>query len=263
MPQAASFNVIIPSRFAASRLPGKPLRSIAGRSMIARVWDRAILAGANDVIVATDDARIVDEVESCGGNAMLTSTEHASGTDRLAEVVARLGWNDEIVVVNLQGDEPCIPVALITQVASALVDAPDAGIATMATPINSGEELFNDNAVKVVMDEQGMASYFSRAPIPWVRGVFRPGEVPETLPEGHTFLRHIGMYAYRAGVLTKMAAHPQSTNEKSESLEQLRAMAMGIGVHVGVITEPPPPGVDTQSDLDRARRFFSDEQVSE
>lgn len=255
---ATSFKVIIPSRFAASRLPGKPLKSIAGRSMVARVWDRGMASGAEEVVVATDDERIVEEMERHGGVAMLTSSDHVSGTDRLAEVVARLGWSEDTVVVNLQGDEPCIPVELITEVAHALVANPEAGIATMAAPISTAEELFNDNAVKVVLDEVGMASYFSRAPIPWVRGVFKPGELPSTLPTEPRFLRHIGMYAYRAGVLGRMAATPQSENEKAESLEQLRAMAIGIRIHVTVIDEAPPPGVDTQEDLDNASQYFSE-----
>lgn len=259
MSESIAFNVIIPSRFAASRLPGKPLKSIRGRSMIARVWDQAIASGAGEVVVATDDQRIVDEVESCGGVAMLTSRDHASGTDRLSEVVTRLGWSDDTVVVNLQGDEPCVPVELLTLVASALVAKPDAGIATVATPIACPSELFNDNAVKVVLDDDGIASYFSRAPIPWVRGLFRMGQVPTELPKEHSFLRHIGMYAYRARVLGQIAQHHQSPNEVAESLEQLRAMAIGIRIHVSVVDEAPPAGVDTQEDLERACAFFSEE----
>jgi len=252
------FNVIIPSRFAASRLPGKPLKSIAGRSMVARVWDVGIASGAQEVIVATDDERIVREIENCGGRAVLTRADHASGTDRLAEVVTGLEWSDDTVVVNLQGDEPCLPVSLLQEVASSLVSAPEAGISTMATPISSPSELFNDNAVKVVLDELGMASYFSRAPIPWVRGVFHSGEISKVLPKDVSFLRHIGMYAYRAGVLKAMAAHPQSSNEMAESLEQLRAMAMGIQIAVSVIAQAPPAGVDTQDDLERATEYFSE-----
>tara|TARA_R110002096_G_scaffold16898_15_gene58238 strand:+ start:13026 stop:13802 length:777 start_codon:yes stop_codon:yes gene_type:complete len=253
---ATPFIIVIPSRYAASRLPGKPLLPIAGRSMIARVWDRAIASGADQVVVATDDERIVAEIESCGGRAMMTSAAHASGTDRLAEVTTRLGLSDETIVVNLQGDEPCIPVALLGHVAAALDRHASAGIATMATPIVNSEELFSDNAVKVVLDEAGMASYFSRAPIPWVRGSFLPGQVSATLPQDTTFLRHIGMYAYRAGVLGRMAAQPQTQAEKAESLEQLRALAMGIRIHVTVVDEAPPPGVDTQDDLERACREF-------
>ncbi len=253
----SGFHIVIPSRFAASRLPGKPLRSIAGRSMIARVWDRAMESGADEVIVATDDERIVAEVERCGGKAMMTRPDHQSGTDRLAEVARALGWSDDTIVVNLQGDEPCVPATLLAQIASALDTTKEAGIATMATPIHTAAELFNDNAVKVVLDGEGMASYFSRAPIPWVRGAFAPGEIPTNLPDGHTFLRHIGMYAYRAGVLRQMANQAQSSHEKTESLEQLRALAMGIEIAVKVVSGAPPPGVDTAQDLERATRYFS------
>ena len=253
----AGFTVVIPSRFAASRLPGKPLRLIAGRTMVARVWDRAMESGADEVIVAADDRRIVDEIERVGGTAMLTSTEHVSGTDRLAEVAARKGWSDDTVVVNLQGDEPCIPVESIRMVAGALVTNAGAGIATMATPIQTAEELFNDNAVKVVMANSGMALYFSRAPIPWVRGLFQPAQVPDALPKSPLFYRHLGIYAYRAGVLTRLSSEPQSACEKAESLEQLRAMSMGISIHVSTTSEPPPPGVDTEADLARAEAHFA------
>lgn len=225
--------------------------------MIARVWDRAMASGAEEVIVATDDERIVAEVEACGGVAMMTSLDHASGTDRLAEVATTLGWAEDVVVVNLQGDEPCIPVTLIQDVAAALTAHDQAGIATMATPISEAAELFNDNAVKVVLDNAGVASYFSRAPIPWVRGLFRPGALPESLPADTTFLRHIGMYAYRAGVLKRMAGHAQAECERAESLEQLRALAMGIGIHVTIIAEAPTPGVDTEEDLLRAEQEFN------
>lgn len=225
--------------------------------MIARVWDRAMASSAEEVVVATDDERIVAEVERCGGQAMMTSADHACGTDRLAEVVDTLGWPKETVVVNLQGDEPCIPVELIDKVAQALLDCPEAGIATMATGITEPEELFSTNAVKVVLNEKGMASYFSRAPIPWVRSHFKLGSVPESLPSEPTFLRHLGMYAYRAGVLQNLASHQPSPCEQAESLEQLRALAMGISIHVSCIANAPAPGVDTEEDLARAEREFS------
>lgn len=253
----ADFHIVIPSRFAASRLPGKPLRQIAGRTMVARVWDRAMASGANQVLVAADDTRIVDEIERCGGVAMLTSQEHASGTDRLAEVARRLRWSDDTIVVNLQGDEPCIPEGLSSELAACLLANPSASIATMATPIYTAEELFSDNAVKVVISDAGKALYFSRAPVPWVRGHFRPGERPAQLPTGYSFYRHIGMYAYRAGVLQQLAAQPQAAIERAESLEQLRAMAMGVDIHVRIIDEAPPPGVDTEADLAAAEKFFA------
>ncbi len=226
--------------------------------MVARVWDRAIASGATEVIVATDDERIAREVKACGGVALMTSEDHASGTDRLAEVATTMNWSDETLVVNLQGDEPCIPVALLQQVAAALSEHESAGIATMATPITTAAELFSESAVKVVTDEAGMAHYFSRAPIPWVRGVFVPGTVPTSLPEGHRFLRHIGIYAYRTGVLKRVAAHEQAASERAESLEQLRALSMGIGIHVTTIAEAPTPGVDTEEDLQRVQSEFSE-----
>ncbi len=227
--------------------------------MVARVWDQAMASGATEVVVATDDERIVREIESQGGKALMTSPTHRSGTDRLAEVASTLGWSDETIVVNLQGDEPCIPVELLSEVASALNDNADAAIATMATPIHSSEELFNENAVKVVLDESGMALYFSRAPIPWHRGIFSMGAAQGALPAGTRFLRHIGMYAYRASALRNIAAPPPDALEEAESLEQLRALAMGLRIHVSVVAEPPPPGVDTASDLERARRVFEGE----
>ncbi len=251
------FKVVIPARYAASRLPGKPLREIAGRSMIARVWDRGIASGASEVIVATDDQRIVDEIARQGGTAVMTSPDHPSGTDRLAEVAALRGWSGDTIVVNLQGDEPCIPVVLLAEVASALATHSEAGVATMATEIHEAAELFSDSAVKVVLSESGMAHYFSRAPIPWVRGVFSPGVIPTSLPKGTVFLRHIGMYAYRASVLEQIAAHKPVPCERAESLEQLRGMAMGIGIHVSVIAEAPAPGVDTEADLARAELEFA------
>lgn len=257
MSSPLAFKVVIPARFASTRLPGKPLRAIAGRSMIARVWDRANASGADEVLVATDDERIVAEVERCGGRALMTSPDHLSGSDRLAEVVRAQRWPDDTVVVNLQGDEPCLPVELVSQVARALADS-DAGIATLATPIRDPDELFSASAVKVVCDEQNRALYFSRAPIPWVRSSFAWGEIPAELPADVVFLRHIGMYAYRAGALLQIADHAPAASETAESLEQLRALAMGIAIQVEPIEEAPPPGVDTEADLVAASEFFSE-----
>jgi 3-deoxy-manno-octulosonate cytidylyltransferase (CMP-KDO synthetase) len=244
--------VVIPARHASSRLPGKPLRLIAGRPMIEHVWHNAARAGAREVLVATDDQRIVQAVENFGGRALMTSAEHASGTDRLAEVAARLAWPDDTIVVNLQGDEPAIPGELLRQTAAALHAHPEAGIATLATPIHTARDLFDENVVKVVLDEAGLACYFSRAPIPWVRGAFAggAGAVP-ALPEGVPFLRHIGIYAYRAGTLRRVAAEPGRAVERAESLEQLRALALGIRIHVSVIERAPGHGVDTEEDLAR------------
>jgi 3-deoxy-manno-octulosonate cytidylyltransferase (CMP-KDO synthetase) len=181
----------------------------------------------------------------------MTSPTHASGTDRLAEVARRRGWSDDAVVVNLQGDEPRMPGEAIRRCVAALASAPDAGIATLAAPITSPEELFDPNAVKVVLDQAGRARTFSRAPIPWVRASFRPGEVPRALPGGVRFLRHLGLYAYRVAELLRVSAAPPDPYEVAESLEQLRAVAMGIPIAVAVLDRAPGPGVDTEADLAR------------
>ncbi len=245
------FCVVIPARHGSSRLPGKPLRLIAGKPMIEHVWHNATRSGAREVLVATDDERIFDAVERFGGRALMTSADHASGTDRLAEVASRLQWSDDTIVVNLQGDEPCIPGELLRQPAGALHEHPAAGIATLATPIRHVRDLFDENVVKVVFDEAGMACYFSRAPIPWVRGVLTAGPSLQSLPDGTAFSRHIGIYAYRAGTLRRVAAAPSSAIERAESLEQLRALALGIRIHVSVIEHAPGFGVDTEDDIAR------------
>ena len=258
-PDALAFRVVIPARHASQRLPGKPLLPIAGRPMIEHVWRNAIESGAEEVLVATDDARIAAAVEGFGGRALMTSPDHASGTDRLAEVAQRLGWAGDDVVVNLQGDEPCVPGALLRQVAAALHARPAAGIATVATPITEARELFDANAVKVVLDDHGMASYFSRAPIPWVRGLFDgalAGDVP-SLPADVPFLRHLGIYGYRAATLGRVAAAPGRASERAEALEQLRALALGIRIHVSVIAQAPGPGVDTEADLAHVERVLA------
>jgi 3-deoxy-manno-octulosonate cytidylyltransferase (CMP-KDO synthetase) len=246
-----SFVVVIPSRYAASRLPGKPLREIAGRPMIAHVIDRGRESGASEVLVATDDERIASVVASQGAEAIMTSADHRSGTDRIAEVAEARRWPDDTVVVNLQGDEPCIEPELVRLVARSLQENSSAGISTVATPIRAVDELFDPNVVKVVVNSLGLARYFSRAPIPWVRGEFDGGK-PDSLPSGPTFLRHIGLYGYRVGDLLRLAKAAPASVEQAESLEQLRALDMGIEISVSVIAESPGPGVDTEEDLARA-----------
>ncbi|WP_428265180.1 3-deoxy-manno-octulosonate cytidylyltransferase [Haliangium sp.] len=249
------FHVIIPARYGSSRLPGKPLRLLAGRPMIEWVWHNAVDAGAREVLVATDDARIEAAVTSFGGRAVMTSPDHLSGTDRLAEAVALQGWPDETIIVNLQGDEPCVPGALLRHVAEALHRRPGVGIATVATPITTAPELFDPNVVKVVVDDAGMARYFSRAPIPWVRDAFSdPAARVGPLPAGAQFLRHLGIYVYRAGTLARLAATPPHPLERAESLEQLRALAIGVDIHVSIIDQAPGHGVDTADDLERVAR---------
>lgn len=250
------FDVVIPARYGAKRLPGKPLRELAGRSLIAHVWEHAVEAGAKRVLVATDDQRILSAVESFGGQAVMTSPTCESGTDRVAEVIERFDWPADRIVLNLQGDEPLIPGDLMRQVVQALGEHEDAGIATLATAITSARELFDPNVVKVVLDNRDMASYFSRAPIPWHRDAF--SESRDVLPPETPFLRHIGLYAYRAGAVRRLAAEPRCPSERAESLEQLRALALGIPVHVTVVPDAPPHGVDSEADLERVARWLRD-----
>ena len=248
---AGPFRVVIPSRYGARRLPGKPLRLLAGRPMIEHVLRRALESGAASVIVATDDERIREVVRGVGGEAWMTAPTHASGTDRLAEVAARANWPDDEIVVNLQGDEPCMPPAALQRGAALLEQRPEAGIATCATAIVDAADLFDLAVVKVVVDDTGMARWFSRAPLPWVRDRFEAGAHPVELPSGVPFLRHLGLYAYRVRVLRRLAATPPHPHELAESLEQLRALCLGIGIGVAVLVEPVGHGVDTEDDLRR------------
>lgn len=242
------FVVAIPARYGASRLPGKPLRLIAGEPMVVHVARRALAAGARQVVVATDDARIAEAVKEYPLTVCLTRADHPSGTDRLAECAEQLAWPDELIVVNLQGDEPFAPVEGIREVARVLNDSA-APMATLAAPIADSETFFDPNAVKLVADAQGHALYFSRAPIPWQRDRFqrdRLGALP--VPA----LRHIGIYAYRAGFLRRFTALPPGRLEALEALEQLRVLEAGHRIAVGLTPVPFPPGVDTEADLERA-----------
>ena len=245
-----SFYTVIPARYASSRLPGKPLLDIAGKPMIQHVHERAIEAGAKDVVVATDDQRIIDVVSLFGGKAVMTSQNHASGMDRLAEVVDIMGWADDEIIVNLQGDEPLMEPKLLRLVAENLQKHKEVGIATLATPITNREELFNPNVVKVVSDKTGRAMYFSRAPIPWVRGDYDQSDRIELLVEINPY-RHLGLYAYRIHALKRMSSCEPCGIEMAESLEQLRALWNGIGIHVGIIDRAPGHGVDTEEDYQR------------
>ncbi|WP_444999328.1 3-deoxy-manno-octulosonate cytidylyltransferase [Halomonas mongoliensis] len=244
------FIAVIPARFASSRLPGKPLAEIAGRPMVAHVWQRACESRAGRVVVATDDARIEAAMVAEGAEVVMTRADHPSGTDRLAEVAERLGLAADAVLVNVQGDEPLIPPTLIDQVADRLFDDREASIATLAEPISDVETLFNPNVVKVVRALSGRALYFSRAPIPWDRDAFAAR--PELL-ETDAWLRHIGLYAYRAGFLAEYRDWVPSPLERLEQLEQLRALHHGHGIQVALAREPHPAGVDTAEDLARVR----------
>ncbi|MBN6151155.1 3-deoxy-manno-octulosonate cytidylyltransferase [Xanthomonas sp. AmX2] len=245
----APFIVAIPARYAASRLPGKPLRLLGGEPLVLHVARRALQAGAREVWVAADDARIAEAVSGLDGvQVALTSPAHASGTDRLAECADIAGWADDTVVVNLQGDEPFAPADGIRAVATTLADS-GAEMATLATPVESAQTLFDPNVVKLVRSAPGDALYFSRAPIPWHRDAFAASR--EQLPPG-PWLRHIGIYAYRAGFLRRFAAMPPGQLEQIESLEQLRVMEAGFRIAVALSPSPFPPGVDTPEDLTRA-----------
>lgn len=254
------FRIVIPARHSSSRLPGKPLLDICGKPMVLRVLDRALEAGADEVWVATDHQGIADVVERAGGKVILTAADHPSGTDRLAEVATRLGWADDDVVVNVQGDEPLIPPLLIGAAAAALADDAEAAIATACHPLETAEEFFNPNVVKVVLDARGRALYFSRAPIPWARDAFATDR--KVLPAGLPAFRHIGLYAYRAGFLKRYSGLAPSPLEQWEALEQLRAMAHGFPIQVMVLDHAPPAGVDTAEDLERVRRAFDLAEVS-
>ena len=247
------FVVAIPARFDASRLPGKPLRLLAGEPLVLHVARRALAAGAREVWVAADDERIVRALDGSGVQVALTAKSHASGTDRLAECADIAGWADDTIVVNLQGDEPFAPAAGIDAVAATLA-ASQAPMSTLAAAITDVGELLDPNVVKLVRGDDGHALYFSRAPIPWPRDAFARDR--DNMPQGDAWLRHIGIYGYRAGFLRRFAKMPPGRLEQVESLEQLRALEAGHRIAVALTPEPFPPGVDTPEDLARAERHI-------
>lgn len=255
-----SFTVVIPARYASSRLPGKPLAEIAGKPMIQHVCERAAESRADRVVVATDDDRIRTACESFGAEVVMTSPNHASGTDRLEEVARALGFEADHRVVNVQGDEPLIPPELINQVADNLELYPEAAIATLCERIHDPEQVFNPNVVKVVFDHRGMAHYFSRAPIPWARDKWQEGTpltgVDISLPGNIGYFRHIGIYGYRASVLGEFVSWAPAPTEVTESLEQLRALYNGARIHVDVAVVNPQGGIDTEADLQRVRNWL-------
>ncbi|WOA51774.1 3-deoxy-manno-octulosonate cytidylyltransferase [Dickeya solani] len=247
-----TFTAIIPARYASTRLPGKPLADIHGKPMVVHVMERARESGASRVVVATDHADVARAIELAGGEVCLTSPDHNSGTERLAEVIDHYGFADDEIIVNVQGDEPLIPPVIIRQVADNLAGS-RAGMATLAVPITTCEEAFNPNAVKVVTDAEGYALYFSRATIPWERDRF--AESRDAI--GDHFLRHIGIYAYRAGFIRRYVGWAPSQLEKIEMLEQLRVLWYGEKIHVAVAKEVPSVGVDTPEDLARVRAVMA------
>jgi 3-deoxy-manno-octulosonate cytidylyltransferase (CMP-KDO synthetase) len=248
-----SFTVLLPARLASTRLPNKPLADIGGLPMIVRVAQRAAQSSARAVVVAADHAEIVAACRAHGVEAVLTRTDHATGSDRLAETCALLGLDGRDVVVNVQGDEPLIDASLIDACAALLVRRPDCVMGTAAHPLASAEELDNPNVVKVVLDAAGRALYFSRAPIPWARDARATGASPLPTPSA---LRHVGIYAYQAGFLRRFPTLSAAPIEKIESLEQLRVLWHGERIAVHVTDHAPGPGVDTPEDLERVRALF-------
>jgi 3-deoxy-manno-octulosonate cytidylyltransferase (CMP-KDO synthetase) len=239
---ATRFKVVIPARYASTRLPGKPLRLIGDRPMLQHVYDRSCQSGAETVIIATDDPRIVQAARAFSASVCMTSPEHTSGTERLGEVVEKMQWYDDEIIVNVQGDEPLIPPVLISQVAADLAGHADAVVATLAHPVDSDAEAQDPNVVKVVRDRSGYALYFSRAAIPFCRD-------PQQDMDAHGVLRHIGLYAYRAGFLRHFRKLEAAPPEQMEKLEQLRVLWHGMKIYAGIATQMPGPGVDTEADL--------------
>lgn len=259
-----SYIVVIPARYASTRLPGKPLADIGGKPMVQHVYERACESGAARVVIATDDARIQAVCRDFGAEVVMTSPDHTSGTDRLEEVARILNFEPRDRVVNVQGDEPLIPPQLIDQVAANLEAFPEAAIATLCEAITDTPTLFNPNVVKVVSDARGMAHYFSRAPIPWARedwgkawaaGTAAPEPLP--MPASARYFRHIGIYGYRVSLLREFVTWAPAPIEIIESLEQLRALYNGALIHVAEACVTPPAGVDTQEDLTRLRAMIT------
>ena len=248
-----SFKIVIPARYGSSRLPAKPLLDIAGVPMVIRVVEQAIKSGADEIVVATDHAEILEVVQGLGYQAMMTRQDHASGTDRIAEVAQALGWAKDEIVVNLQGDEPLIEPALIRDVAQNLASHPQAAIATACHAIHDKQVMFNPNIVKVVFDKHGYAMYFSRAPIPYARDAFAD---QQNIPEHMIVYRHIGIYAYKVDFLNAYSGLPQSSIEQYEALEQLRALWHGYKISVFESECAPATGVDTEEDLAAVRSLY-------
>jgi 3-deoxy-manno-octulosonate cytidylyltransferase (CMP-KDO synthetase) len=249
------FTVLVPARYASTRLPGKPLADIAGKPMVVRVAERARASGAARIAVATDDDRIAAAVAAHGIDCCMTRADHPTGTDRLAEAAAQLQLPDDAIVVNVQGDEPLLEPALIREMATLLAAHPDAAIATACHPIVDAAEAFSPNVVKVVLDRDGYALYFSRATIPWARDAFAADR--DRLPAGLPLYRHYGLYAYRVGFLRAFPALPVAPIERFEALEQLRALWHGHRIVVAVTHGTPAPGVDTPEDLERVRALYA------
>ena len=249
-----NFKIVIPSRYDSVRFPGKALADINGRPMIQHVYDVAVASGADEVIIATDSMKIGMVAEDFGATVFMTREEHPSGTDRISEVVEKLGWDDDTVIVNLQGDEPLMPTGLIRQVATNLHANPRAACSTLCTQLRENEDPTDPNLVKVIFGEDGMAIYFSRAALPFVRDP----QIPDTTP----YFRHIGLYAYRASLLRRYPSLPESYLEQSEKLEQLRLLSNGFLIHVDQADSIPGAGVDTPEDLEKVIECLSAEAAA-
>ena len=241
-----SFKVVIPARLGSTRLPRKVLRELAGKPLVQHVWEAAGRAGADEVVIATDSDEVHAACRAFGADVRMTAAHHQSGTDRADEIARAAGWDARSIVVNLQGDEPLMPPALVQQVARLLADDETADLASLCHPLHALEDWLNPNVVKLVMDRAGYALYFSRAPIPWRRDG-STAQSPQ-LPEGLAF-RHIGLYAYRVSALSRFSVLGTAPLEDCEALEQLRALSHGLRIRMGVTDNPPPRGVDTEADL--------------
>ncbi len=248
------FKLVIPARYASTRLPGKPLLKIAGKPLIQHVYERAQESAASEIIIATDDERIADFANRIDAKVCMTGSHHHSGSERITEVLEKLAWPEDTIVVNLQGDEPCMPPALVNQVAEDLEEHPAAAMATLAGSLKDRDELFDPHVVKVICDAEGYALYFSRAPIPWHRDEFLRSH--HELPEGTDFRRHIGLYSYRAGFLRRYVNWTPAPIEKAESLEQLRVLWNGERIHVSRAVREPGPGVDTRDDVAKVEKLI-------
>jgi 3-deoxy-manno-octulosonate cytidylyltransferase (CMP-KDO synthetase) len=243
-----NFKVVIPARLGSTRLPRKVLRDVAGKPLVRHVWEAARASGAQQVVIATDDATVAQVAQDFGAEVQLTAATHESGTDRVHEVARAQNWPRETVVVNLQGDEPLMPPALVREAARLLDEDAAADIATLCHPLHAAEDWLNPNVVKLVMDRRGYALYFSRAPLPWKRDPASTIEAAAHMPQDLAY-RHIGLYAYRVGSLAQFSELPPSDLERCEALEQLRALTHGFRIKVGITQNPPPRGVDTEDDL--------------
>ena len=249
----STYHIVIPARFASERLPGKVLLDLDGQPMLQHVWQRAMESSAESVVIATDDERIAEVAESFGATAVLTSANHQSGSDRIAECAAHLGWPDDYLVVNLQGDEPLMPPACLDQLAWLLDERMDCEVASLYWPISDAEEVGNPNAVKVVVDADGTALFFSRSPIPYPRGY---ADIEEAILQGVEWKRHLGLYAYRLKALRQYTNAEPTPLEKVERLEQLRIMEQGGRIAMAQASQFIQAGIDTAEDLERAREII-------